>query len=393
MLNVSDPLALVYQANSYARRGPPESCIQIASRYPSAGFRTEVMLVRARVSVPSNITVTEALPRFLRTAPWKAVRDFGIKALNRQFIQKLRNSDPATTIVDIWPSWPSQVVPEAKRLGFTVVRTMTNCACATAKEILDEGYRRQGLTPSHEVSQALVDAETEELQQYDYIISSNDEVDQSLLAIGIPQSRILKSTFGWDSARFDDSVPEPKPSGRLRFLYVGTVGIGKGVPELLEAWRLAALPNAELLIIGQVEANYRGLFEGALPDGVEHRAFSPQVGGAYKSADVFVFPTLVEGGPQVVYEAAGCGVPVITTPMGAARLVEDGVNGLITPSGDPSALAAAMHRLAGDAELRVRMGKAAAESAKRFEYQLVGEERARILRDLLESRAPQKTVA
>jgi glycosyltransferase involved in cell wall biosynthesis len=79
--------------------------------------------------------------------------------------------------------------------------------------------------------------------------------------------------------------------------------------------------------------------------------------------------------------------------MGAARLVEDGVNGLITPSGDPSALAAAMHRLAGDAELRVRMGKAAAESAKRFEYQLVGEERARILRDLLESRAPQKTVA
>ena len=47
--------------------------------------------------------------------------------------------------------------------------------------------------------------------------------------------------------------------------------------------------------------------------------FVADVRALYRTADVFVFPSLEEGGPQVTYEACGCGLPVITTPMGAAE--------------------------------------------------------------------------
>ena len=60
---------------------------------------------------------------------------------------------------------------------------------------------------------------------------------------------------------------------------------------------------------------------------------------------MFVFPTLEEGDPQVTYEAAGCGLPILTTPMGAGRLIEDESNGLIVKPCDVDALAEALWRL------------------------------------------------
>lgn len=91
---------------------------------------------------------------------------------------------------------------------------------------------------------------------------------------------------------------------------------------------------------------------------------------------MFVFPTLEEGGPQVTYEAAACGLPVVTTPMGAARLVEDGKTGLIVDAGNVPALAEALRTLAADPTFRQALGVAAQAEADRFEYRVVGKARA-----------------
>lgn len=393
LLSVPDKLALVYQPNSYVRRGPPETCVQIIMQNRTAGFATELMLVRARAPLPPGLVVSEALPHIFNRAPWGAVRGIGIKRLDRQFIRRLRQLDPANTIVDVWPGWPSPIIAEARRLGFTIVRTMINSACAMSKGILDEAYRRHGLPPTHDVTEKLVRAETDELRQYDFIFSPSAEVDRSLAVIGIPNERVIHSSFGWDPARFTASTPAEKAEGRLRFLFVGSVGVRKGVPELLEAWRRAALPNAELLIIGNVEPAYADEFKVNLPAGVTHMPFSMNIGGFYKSADVFVFPSLEEGAPQVIYEAAGCGAAILTTPMGQARMIEPDVNGLVVPPADAGALAEAMRRLAGDPALLARLKRAAAVSAKDFEYPAVGQRRATMLRALLERRTADEPVA
>ena len=53
------------------------------------------------------------------------------------------------------------------------------------------------------------------------------------------------------------------------------------------------------------------------------------VGAVYRSADVFAFPSLEEGDPLVTYEACGCGLPIITTPMGAGRVVRHNREGFV----------------------------------------------------------------
>jgi glycosyltransferase involved in cell wall biosynthesis len=81
------------------------------------------------------------------------------------------------------------------------------------------------------------------------------------------------------------------------------------------------------------------------------------------AAAVFVLPSRFEGMPNALLEAMAAGLAVIVTDAspGPLELVEPGVSGLVVPSDDPVALAAAMKSLAADPERCRRMGAAARE--------------------------------
>lgn len=77
----------------------------------------------------------------------------------------------------------------------------------------------------------------------------------------------------------------------------------------------------------------------------------------YRRADIFCLPTFGDCLPMVLSEAAAMGLPLVSTAVGAiAEIVDDGETGLLVPAGDVSALADAIGRLAGDLELRRRLG-------------------------------------
>jgi glycosyltransferase involved in cell wall biosynthesis len=79
-----------------------------------------------------------------------------------------------------------------------------------------------------------------------------------------------------------------------------------------------------------------------------------------------------EGFPNVVLEAMAHGCAVIATRVtGVGELIEDGVNGLMVPPGDPRALGAAMTRLAGDRGLAERLGAAARHTAEGYAWERV----------------------
>jgi glycosyltransferase involved in cell wall biosynthesis len=166
--------------------------------------------------------------------------------------------------------------------------------------------------------------------------------------------------------------------------------VRKGVPQLLAAWKKSGV-RGELVLAGAVEESLKPLLAPYLKDhGVRLAGFVSDVGSLYKSADLFIFPTLEEGDPQVTYEAAGCGLPVITTLMGKANIIRDGVNGLIVAPYDIDGLAQAISQIASSPELRNRLARQAASDAQKFTYDRVGNERARILSDLLAARARSK---
>ena len=78
-------------------------------------------------------------------------------------------------------------------------------------------------------------------------------------------------------------------------------------------------------------------------------------------AAVFVLPSRFEGMPNALLEAMAAGLAVIVTDAspGPLEVVEPGVSGLVVPSDDPVALAAAMEVLVSDPERCRRMGAAA----------------------------------
>ena len=87
----------------------------------------------------------------------------------------------------------------------------------------------------------------------------------------------------------------------------------------------------------------------------------------YACADIAVLPSFGdEGVPQSLMQAAACGLPAISTPIGAiAEAVRDGKTGLLFPPRDVKALASALSYLMTHDDLRRHMGRAAHERAQR----------------------------
>jgi glycosyltransferase involved in cell wall biosynthesis len=90
------------------------------------------------------------------------------------------------------------------------------------------------------------------------------------------------------------------------------------------------------------------------------------LGDEMRRADIFFFPSELEGHPQVLLQAAGSGLPCIAMNSYHPDAVVDGETGFLAGSVDE--LAQKLDVLVQDAALRNSMGKAAVEHAKRFDW-------------------------
>jgi glycosyltransferase involved in cell wall biosynthesis len=384
--SASEFTCVTYFPVAYSARGPGYSCASILETFPGAGIRTLLVLPRAHTPLPAGIESREAVPAPLRCVPWRVARRYATTAAMAWRFRRVASDVPGTAkVAYFWPDPPVELIQFARASGFVTVREMINTYRGTAKRVLDGEYGRLGLEPQHPISEPSVAHEREELAQYDYVLASNPLVEASLAEAGVPAHRVIPTSFGWSPERFPatGSGNALGPRTSLGALYVGTVCVRKGAHLLLEAWGRSGLPGT-LTLAGDVEPALVPRVEAATASGrVRHLPYAADVNRLYRSADFFVFPTLEEGGPQVVYEAAGCGLPVVTTPAGAARLIVDGENGYVVDPASVDALVAAMTRLADDPVLCSRFGAAAAEGARRFDYRIVGRERADAMRRVI----------
>ena len=380
--DINDKRCLTYVPVVHLGYWVVQICVSILEHFPTDILAPTLVLPRSFRPISSSVEVKQAIPY---PFPFRYASPILPSALNFRFKRALASADPRNTVIYFWPMPPLSLVHYARERGFITVREMINTCTQTAKVILDDAYARLGLRPAHTITDDLVRREQAELSLHDYIFAPSPMVEQSLIQTGVDPGKILRSTYGWLPSRFPPTATETTRNG-FRALFVGTICVRKGIPQLLAAWKKSGV-SGELLLAGEVEASLGPLLAPYLENhGVRLAGFVSDVGSLYNSADVFIFPSLEEGDPLVTYEAAGCGLPVITTLMGRANIINDGVNGLVVNPFDIDALAQAISLVAKSSEFRHRLGRQAAIDAKKFTYDRVGNERARIMSGLLSNR-------
>ena len=116
---------------------------------------------------------------------------------------------------------------------------------------------------------------------------------------------------------------------------------------------------------------------------VDARPYTSDVASAYAGADVFIFPTLEEGSPLVVYEAMASSLPIVTTPMGGGELVRHETDGFVVEPHDVGQLIDAIRRAASNRNALDQMRRSARDRAQAFTWSSVGQRRANLLRSVL----------
>jgi glycosyltransferase involved in cell wall biosynthesis len=191
------------------------------------------------------------------------------------------------------------------------------------------------------------------LEQAEAVVCVSRFTEEYVRSIA-PRARTEVIANGVDTRRF---VPGTAcVADRPMFVCVRRLVPRNGVDLLLEAWQRAELSGiAELVIAGDgpersgLEARALGLSSVSFVGRVSDDALVSLLQRARAS----IVPTRSgEGFGLVAAESLACGTPVIATDQGAlGEVVRDGLDGLVVRQDDPDALAAAIRRLAVDADL------------------------------------------
>lgn len=184
---------------------------------------------------------------------------------------------------------------------------------------------------------------------------SSNGVDSVALAASLAHVDPLRVRSAWGIA------PECIVVG-----YIGRITPDKGVSTLVDAMKDPRLPtNVVLVAIGAIEDHNLELKLRSL--GTRAVVLPPvaDISPILRGIDILCLPTLREGFPNVVLEAACAGVPAITTrATGAVDSVLDDETGLLFDVGDVNALVDAITRLTTSSAARTRLGEAAKRRAQ-----------------------------
>jgi glycosyltransferase-like protein len=236
---------------------------------------------------------------------------------------------------------------------------------------------------------ALIECQQRAIFDPDRLLVVSDHWQKLLAADYGVEATVVRN--GVDPDRFGPAAPGERQAFRARagagpdtflVLTVGGIEPRKGSVTLLEAMAQVATRDGVLAVVGgHTFFDYRAYRDDALarlPELglVEGRdvlllgtVSEADLGGWYRAADAFAFPSVKEGFGLVVLEALAAGLPVVASDIPVfAEYLRDGESALLVPPNDPAALAGALGRLAADPALRRRLADGGRPLVDRFTW-------------------------
>jgi glycosyltransferase involved in cell wall biosynthesis len=192
-------------------------------------------------------------------------------------------------------------------------------------------------------SEWMIQRETLEYELADLVIVLSSFCRESFLQEGFADQKLKVLIPGNEVKRFrptrqviDERCERITRGDPLRVLMVGTFSYRKGVLDLAAiADRLGR--RMTFRFVGDILPEARNL-RARLKDRIEFLPRQPQfsLSEIYKWGDIFVFPTIEEGFPTVLSQAAASGLPILSTPNGAGTdLIQNDRTGWVLPIQSP----------------------------------------------------------
>lgn len=268
------------------------------------------------------------------------------------------------TGVYVFNSAGLELLKHARERGLLTVMEQTIAPLSTEHSLLRteaEKFPDWTTAPAEAVGfEKAVARERAEWELADVIVCGSEFVRESIKSCGGPAHKVVVVAYGIDSTFIkEEKNHQERP---LRVLTVGTVGLRKGIPYVVEAAKRLR-PRVEFRAVGPIEVPAKALdlarnyveFPGAVP--------RSQVSEHFRWADVFLLPSVCEGSATASYEAMAHGLPVITTPN-AGSVVRDNVDGFVVPPGDAEPIIEKLELLLQRPEVRREMSYHAVNRAR-----------------------------
>lgn len=186
----------------------------------------------------------------------------------------------------------------------------------------------------------------------------------------------------WTTAKRSTTIPNPLPFGlpakvsslvKPKVLAVGRLSSEKNFGELIDIWASLGdkASNWQLEIVGGGYQK-RMLEEKITTYGLQGRVRlhppTSDIVEKYQEASILAMTSKYEGFGMVLIEAMSCGLPVIAydCPYGPREIIKDYENGALIPMHDQGLYAERLESLMQNAELRIRQGQKARQSADTY---------------------------
>lgn len=224
----------------------------------------------------------------------------------------------------------------------------------------DDGFTPWRPSPSNEPQ--FIELQDELFQSATHIFTAGEYLRQNIIETsGVPPGRITSVGNGVSPHYLANMPVDISPGFTHRLIFVGWDFGLKGGRDVLEAMPAirARCPQVELLIVGPDVAQKAA--QGALADQPGVRWLAEKVTlEHYRSADLFVLPSLRDSYGFVFLEAMSQGVPCLGADInGMPEMITQGETGYIVPRRSPEAIAAAVGRYYADPANKQRMARAA----------------------------------
>jgi glycosyltransferase involved in cell wall biosynthesis len=250
-------------------------------------------------------------------------------------------------------------------------------------EYFRTGLRSVRLSPESRLMRVFLSLRNALLRRADQFVCLSEEMRHEFITAGVPPQKIAIIPNGVDTRRFRPADLEERlrlrrilslPDGPV-VIYTGRLVRYKGLPELLEAWKVIAAeyPEAYLVLVGEEGNDLQACGEElrqkvssfGLTESVRFTGAVANVEDWLRAADIFAFPTHNEAFGLSLVEAMACGLAVVSTRVGGlADIICDGENAIAVPPESPARLADALRFLLSEPTCRQRLGEAARMHAR-----------------------------